>query len=86
MPEGYKSARFRQCFGQPLRVVAPEDFVVLKILATRDRDLEDARIVFRSLAGRIDVELIEHLLNELSADIVDYDFMARWLALESQFE
>ncbi len=72
--------------GQPLRVVAPEDFVVLKILATRDRDLEDARTVLRSLAGRLDVELIERLLNELSTDILDYDFMARWLALESQVE
>jgi hypothetical protein len=68
---------------QPIRVVAPEDFVIMKILATRERDLEDARTVMRGLSGRLDLALIERSLNELSGEISDYDFMDRWLAVRS---
>ena len=68
---------------QSLRVVAPEDFVVLKILATRERDLEDARTVSRGLGDQLDMTLIERVLNGLSAEIVDYDFMARWRSIRS---
>jgi hypothetical protein len=58
--------------GQPLRIVSPEDFVLLKVLSTRERDLEDARIVLAALAGRLDDELIEREANTL-ADYVSGD-------------
>src|SRR6266567_6621228 len=62
----------------PLRVVSPEDFVVMKILATRERDLEDASTVVRSLASRIDMDLIERELEALAIEISDHDVMSRW--------
>jgi Nucleotidyltransferase of unknown function (DUF6036) len=63
---------------QPLRVVSPEDFIILKVLATRDRDLEDARTVVGALAAQLDFELIERELERLAGEISDYDFLSRW--------
>ena len=50
----------------------------MKILATRDRDLEDAVPVVRSLASRIDIDLIERELQALAIEISDHDVMGRW--------
>ena len=63
---------------QPVRVVSPEDFVVMKILATRERDLEDAVTVVRSLTNDIDMNLIERELEALAIEISDHDVMGRW--------
>ncbi|HXI24907.1 MAG TPA: nucleotidyltransferase [Pyrinomonadaceae bacterium] len=68
---------------QPLRVVSPEDFVILKVLATRDRDLEDARTILSALAAQLDFELIEHELQRLAGEISDYDFLSRWHKVRS---
>ena len=70
--------------GQELRVVSPEDFVILKTLATRDRDLEDARSVLEKQRGRIDEALIEHELGLLSAEITDHDILVRFARLTKQ--
>ena len=67
-----------------LRVVAPEDFVVLKVLATRERDLEDAWTVLRGLGDQFDMVLMESVLRGLSAEISDYDFMARWRVIQKR--
>jgi len=71
---------------EPLRVVSPEDFVVLKILATRERDLEDVVTVVRSLANRIDMKLIERELEALAIEIPDHDVMVRWQRAQSRFD
>ena len=71
---------------EPLRVVSPEDFVVLKILATRERDLEDAVTVVRSLATRIDMKLIERELEALAIEISDHDVKGRWQRAQSRFD
>jgi hypothetical protein len=63
---------------QELRVVTPEDFVVLKILATRERDLEDAATVIRSLRARLDFGLIEREIASLASEIPDHHIMSRW--------
>lgn len=68
----------------PLRVVSPEDFVVMKILAMRDRDLEDAVTVVRSLANDIDMDLIERELEALAIEISDHDVMDRWRRAHSR--
>jgi hypothetical protein len=62
----------------PVRVLSPEDFVVMKVLATRDRDIEDASAVLRALASRVDIELIEREISALAVDITDYDITGRW--------
>jgi|ERR1051326_26620 hypothetical protein len=63
---------------QLLRVISPEDFVVMKILATRDRDLEDAAAVVRSLANDIDMNLVQRELEVLAIEIPDHDVLGRW--------
>jgi len=68
----------------PLRVVSPEDFVVMKLLATRDRDLEDAVTVVRSLANDLDMDLIERELEALAIEISDHDVMGRWQRAQSR--
>ncbi len=67
--------------GQPLRVVSPEDFVILKALATRDRDLEDARSVVDKLRGRLDDALMEREIAALASEITDHDLQARFAAI-----
>jgi hypothetical protein len=69
--------------GQPLRIVAPEDFVLLKVLSTRERDLEDARTVLAALAGRLDDELIEREANGLASEIADHDVLGRYRAIRT---
>ena len=66
---------------QPLRVVSPEDFVIMKILATRERDLEDARIVTKALKPRLDIEFVERTLYDLSGEIIDHEILDRWRAV-----
>ncbi len=58
--------------GQAITLVSPEDFVILKILSTRDRDIEDAGSVLRALRGRIDLALIEREAQALAGEISDH--------------
>jgi len=68
--------------GEPLRVLAAEDFVLFKILSTRERDLEDAAAVLASAVLRLDVEAIEREVAMLSGEITDHDVVGRWLRLQ----
>lgn len=63
--------------GQRIRVVTPEEFVLLKILSTRERDLEDAASVLRALEGRLDVEAIREEGERLAREIPDHDVRGR---------
>jgi len=71
---------------ETLRVVSPEDFIVLKLLATRERDLEDAVIVMQSLVGRVDLKLIESEVDNLAIEIPDFDIRNRWVRLKTALE
>lgn len=64
--------------GQELRVVAPEDFILLKVLSTRDRDLEDARSIVAALRDRLDLGLLDHEAVLLAAEIPDHDIAGRY--------
>jgi hypothetical protein len=67
--------------GQELAIVSPEDFVLLKVLSTRDHDLEDARTVLRALAGRLDTDLIADEAATLAIEIADHDVLGRYRAI-----
>lgn len=69
--------------GQPLRVVSPEDFVILKVLAMRGRDLDDARSVVEKLRGRLDEALMEREIAALASEITDHDIRARFAAISN---
>jgi hypothetical protein len=64
--------------GQPLRVVSPEDFVLMKVLSTRERDLEDARTVLASLHGRLDEALLDAEAKMLADETPHHDVMGRY--------
>jgi hypothetical protein len=63
---------------QPIRVLSPEDFIVMKILPTRDRDLEDAASVIRALTPRLDMEMIDREIDALQVEIPDHEIRNRW--------
>jgi len=44
--------------GEPVSIVSPEDFVILKLLSTRDRDLEDAACVHNRCRDILDHRLV----------------------------
>jgi hypothetical protein len=64
--------------GQELRVVSPEDFVILKVLATRARDLEDARSVVGKQGARLDQSLLEAEIAQLADELADHDIRGRF--------
>lgn len=65
--------------GHELSVMAPEDFVLFKILSTREKDVEDARSVLQSVGDDLDRELIEAEVELLVAEIPTHDIRGRWL-------
>jgi hypothetical protein len=64
--------------GRSIRVAGPEDFVLLKLLASRERDLEDARSVVARLGEALDRELVEREVVQLALEIPDWAVRGRW--------
>jgi hypothetical protein len=62
---------------RPILVVSPEDFVLLKLLSTRDRDLEDAAGVIRALDDQLDRAVVEDELTQLLTEITDHPLALR---------
>lgn len=69
--------------GTPIRVVSPEDFVLLKVLSTRDSDLEDAAGVLARDDNALDTAAIEREVDALSAEIGDHAVAERWAAVSA---
>ena len=64
---------------RPIRVLTAEDFVLFKLLSTRERDLADAESVVRSLGPDLERELIEDEVSSLAAgSAAGQDVTARW--------
>ncbi len=63
--------------GQAIRVLSPEDFVLFKLLSTRERDVEDARTVIRAADLPLDQAFIDTEAERLAAEIPDHDVAAR---------
>lgn len=61
-----------------LHVASPEDFLVLKLLASRERDLEDARSVLARLGADLDLATVEREVELLADEIPDWDTRTRW--------
>ncbi len=67
--------------GQGVSVVCPEDFVLLKVLSTRERDLEDAAIVVRKLRAHLDWQLLRSEVENLAGELADCPCVTRWQAV-----
>ena len=63
--------------GETIRVLSPEDFVLFKVLSTRDRDLEDAATLFRTPDLLLDRDFIEAEGLSLATEIPDHDVAGR---------
>jgi hypothetical protein len=64
--------------GQSIRLLTPEDFVVFKVLSTRELDIDDARSVLASLGTEIDRALIGSELATLGRELTDHGVAERW--------
>jgi nucleotidyltransferase DUF2204 len=69
--------------GREIRATSPEDFVILKVLATPERDLEDARSVIETQRKRLDHLLIGAEIQRLIDEIPDYDIRERFTRLSA---
>ena len=67
----------------PIRVLSPEDFVLFKLLSTRDRDLEDASTVLRASDLALDRPFIDAEAVRLAAEIPDHDVIGRLARLNA---
>ena len=63
---------------RPIHVLTAEDFVLFKLLSTRDRDLADAESVTRNLGADLEPELIEIEIERLAGTSPEHDIRARW--------
>jgi len=63
--------------GESIAVLSPEDFVLFKVLSTRDRDLEDAATVLRSPGVHLDVSFVKSEGAALALEISDHDVAGR---------
>lgn len=55
--------------------------MILKVLATRERDLEDAQSVIETHGTRLDEALIRVEIEELIEEIPDHDIRGRFATL-----
>lgn len=70
--------------GRTIRVVSAEDFVVMKCLATRDKDLDDAASVLRRTGALLDLGAIDREVETLASELPDVDVRGRWAAVRSR--
>jgi hypothetical protein len=62
---------------ESIRVLCPEDFILFKLLSTRDRDVEDAASVLGAPDLSIDRALLEAEVARLASEIPDHDVRGR---------
>ena len=68
---------------RPLRVLTLEDFILFKMLSTRDRDLEDARAAIRRSTAALDRVLLDDERAALAAELPDANIEERWAAIQA---
>ena len=67
-----------------IRVLTPEDFVLFKILSTRELDLEDAASVLRALGPDLDIALLEEEIDGLAESVGSHPVRERWGSLRDR--
>jgi len=61
----YERSSVQRLFGRMVRFPSPEDLILFKILAGRDKDIVDAVGVARRHAGRLDRRYLEETLQPI---------------------
>lgn len=67
----------------PVRVLTPEDFILFKLLSTRDRDLDDARSVLAGLGAELDSDLVQVEVEALAPGLA-HPLHERWSRIRGQ--
>lgn len=67
-----------------IRVLSPEDFVVFKILSSRELDLRDAASVVWGLGAELDVAQVEREVERLEEALRFHPVRARWDRIREQ--
>jgi hypothetical protein len=67
--------------GRIVRVLSPEDFVLFKVLSTRDRDLSDAASVLRRSGEKLDRRLMDEEIGLLAEDLPEIEVQERYSRL-----
>jgi hypothetical protein len=78
----FRRAHYHELFGMRLPFSSPEDLILFKVLAGRDKDLLDAIGVARRHHGRLDRNYLEQTLQqlcELAEDLAPWDRLQRVL-------
>jgi hypothetical protein len=70
--------------GRTISVLALEDYVLFKVLSTRDRDLEDASAALRRSGAMADGGLLARELGLLAEELGDVDVRGRWAAVQGR--
>jgi len=68
---------------ETIRVLSPEDFMLFKLLTTRDRDLEDAISLLRAPDLPLDMSFVGAEAVRLGAEISDHDLAGRLARLQA---
>lgn len=84
--ERYGSGALERAVRAPLRdgevaVLTPEDFIIFKLLSTRERDLEDAASVLGVSGDAVDRGMIQREVDLLAAEVPDHNLAERYAAL-----
>ena len=82
----YARAVTTTLFGRPLLLPTPEDLILLKVLAGRDKDLVDATGVARRHLGRLDLRYLEETIQgicDLAEDVQPWRRLERVLSKAS---
>jgi hypothetical protein len=66
-----------------IHVLTPEDFVIFKVLSTRELDLEDAASVMRALGPDLDTELLQQEIDGLAGSVGSHPIRDRWRRIRS---
>lgn len=80
----YRRATIHELFGLRLRFPSPEDLIVFKVLAGRDKDILDAIGIARRHSEHLDIGYIEKTLLPICELAEDVSPWTRWQAVLSR--
>jgi hypothetical protein len=69
---------------RPIRVLSLEDYILFKVLSTRDRDIDDASHALCRSGALADHELLSNEVEALATELSDVDVRGRWAAVQGR--
>jgi hypothetical protein len=76
--DAIRRARAVMLAGRAVRVVTPEDLVLMKIISERERDVADAEALTRRRIHEIDLEYLEPRVRDIATLLERPEILARW--------